>query len=277
MFVRNKYVFAGLIGLIGLSSVSGAQTPAPEATPRGWFGVTISGEGILDDSGRAFFDGYPVVSGVEPGSPADKAGVVPGDVLVFFNSHDMRGSALELRNWLKPGAPFVLRLKRNDALQTVRGTLGRRPDGWESRMEVAPTTLEVFELRTGSPARPPLLSRVNVRVRTPLLAKMPAVLIPSFTFGGGIYPFAGAEFTALNDDLSQALGVKPEGVFVANVVEGSPARASGLRGGDVVLMADRIKLENPIDLVRAIREADNRTIRLEIVRKRKQQTVMLHW
>lgn len=277
MFVRNKYVFAGLIGLIGLSSVSGAQTPAPEATPRGWFGVTISGEGILDDSGRAFFDGYPVVSGVEPGSPADKAGVVPGDVLVFFNSHDMRGSALELRNWLKPGAPFVLRLKRNDALQTVRGTLGRRPDGWESRMEVAPTTLEVFELRTGSPARPPLLSRVNVRVRTPRLAKMPAVLIPSFTFGGGIYPFAGAEFTALNDDLSQALGVKPEGVFVANVVEGSPARASGLRGGDVVLMADRIKLENPIDLVRAIREADNRTIRLEIVRKRKQQTVMLHW
>jgi serine protease Do len=277
MFVRNKYVFAGLIGLIGLSSAGSAQTPAPEATPRGWFGVTISGEGILDDSGRAFFDGYPIVSGVEPGSPADKAGVVPGDVLVSFNSHDMRGSALELRNWLKPGAPFVLRLKRNDALKTVRGTLGRRPDGWESRMEVALTTPEVFELRTRSPARPPLSSRVNVRVRTPLSANMPAVLIPSFTFGGGIYPFAGAEFTALNDDLSQALGVKPEGVFVANVVEGSPARASGLRGGDVVLMADSIKLENPIDLVRAIREAGNRTIRLEIVRKRKQQTVMLHW
>ena len=73
------------------------------------------------------------------------------------------------------------------------------------------------------------------------------------------------------------LGVK-SGVFVTNVTEGSPARISGLRGGDVILRADSIKVETPIDLVRAIRAArpDN-TVSLQIIRKHKPQTLVLRW
>ena len=58
--------------------------------------------------------------------------------------------------------------------------------------------------------------------------------------------------------------MQPEGVFVTNVVEGSAARTAGLRGGDVIVKADSIKIENPIDLVRAIRIADetDRTVDL---------------
>jgi S1-C subfamily serine protease len=53
---------------------------------------------------------------------------------------------------------------------------------------------------------------------------------------------------------------------------------SGLRGGDVVLRADSIKVDTPIDLVRAIRAArpDN-TVSLQIIRKRKPQTLVLRW
>jgi S1-C subfamily serine protease len=104
-----------------------------------------------------------------------------------------------------------------------------------------------------------------------------SVLLPALGYGGGVYPFAGAEFTALNDDLSELVGVK-EGVFVTNVAEGSPARISGLRGGDVILRADSIKVDTPIDLVRAIRAArpDN-TVSLQIIRKRKPQTLVLRW
>ena len=104
------------------------------------------------------------------------------------------------------------------------------------------------------------------------------MLLPALGYGGGLYPFAGAEFTALNDDLSELLGVKPEGVFVTNVAEDSPARISGLRGGDIILKADSIKVETPIDLVRAIRAArPDRTVTLQIIRKHKPETLTLRW
>ena len=115
-----------------------------------------------------------------------------------------------------------------------------------------------------------------------MTVRMPApppssVLLPALGYGGGLYPFAGAEFTALNDDLSDVLGVK-EGVFVTNVADGSPARISGLRGGDIIVRADNIKVETPIDLVRAIRAAGpDRTISLQIIRKNKPQALTLRW
>jgi len=108
---------------------------------------------------------------------------------------------------------------------------------------------------------------------------MSMVLPPALGYRTNVYPFAGAEFTVLNSDLSDVLGVKPEGVFVTNVVEGSPARVAGLRGGDIILRADGIKVETPMDLVRAIRSADDsdRRVVLQIVRKHRPQTLMLRW
>jgi S1-C subfamily serine protease len=256
--------------------VAQSTTQVTVEAPSGWFGVTISDQAMLDERGNAFFDSYPVVTTVERGSPAARAGVVPGDVLVSFNSHDMRGGSLQMRKWLRPGAPFVLRLKRNDAVRVVRGTLGKAPENWEKRVVVELSVPEQIEMRTRSPAREPTAPTGITRVRMP--APPPSsVLLPALGYGGGLYPFAGAEFTALNDDLSELLGVK-EGVFVTNVAEGSPARISGLRGGDVVLRADSIKVDTPIDLVRAIRAArpDN-TVSLQIIRKRKPQTLVLRW
>jgi S1-C subfamily serine protease len=71
--------------------------------------------------------------------------------------------------------------------------------------------------------------------------------------------------------------LKTKGVFVANVADGSIARSAGLRGGDVVVVADSLRLESPIDLVQAIRGADDRSVRLQVIRKRKPQTVVLKW
>ena len=246
-------------------------------TATGWFGVTLSDEGMFDERGNTFFEGYPVVSQVEPGSPAAKAGVMPGDVLMSFNSHDMRGGVFQLRNLLKPGAPFVLRLRRNDAVRIVKGTLERAPEGWSKRTVINLRPGEIFEARTRSTARPPVGETHRVMVRTPMPSRVPAAVIPNFTFGPGVFPFAGMEFTALNEDIRELLGVKPEGVFVTNVVEGTPARASGLKGGDVLLLANGAKLVTPVDLVQAISEAQDRTLNLRIIRKRKAQTLTLRW
>ena len=247
-----------------------------QSGPGGWFGVTVNDTGVLDAQGNPFYNGYPVVTSVEPGSPAEKAGVRVADVLLTFNDHDMKGSALALRNWLQPGSSFVVRLRRDGAPKQLRGTVGKRPADFADRVTLIWTA--PVEGGTGAPGMGGAQNRaMNVRLRAPLPAKLPPVMLNTFSFGGGVYPFAGAEFTELNPDLSDALGVKAEGVFVTAVVAGSPARLAGLRGGDIVLTADSIRLDDPMALVRAIRESDDRSIRLGILRKKKAETILLKW
>lgn len=243
--------------------------------PGGWFGVTVNDTGFLDARGNPFYNGYPVVTGVEPGSPAEKAGVKVADVLLTFNDHDMKGSALALRNWLQPGSSFVVRLRRDGAARQLRGTVGKRPADFADRVTLIWTV--PVEGGTGAPGTSGQNRAMNLRLRAPLPAKLPPVMLNTFSFGGGVYPFAGAEFTELNPDLSDALGVKLEGVFVTAVVAGSPARLAGLRGGDIVLTADSIRLDDPMALVRAIRESDDRSIQLGILRKKKAETILLKW
>lgn len=244
--------------------------------PSGWFGVTVSDNGSIDENGNPFYNGYPTVTGVEPGSPAEKAGVKPGDVLVMFNDHDMKGSALALRDWLQPGLSFTVKLRRDGAAKEVRGTVGKRPEGFGERVTLIWSTPEEGGAMSGGASPMAEARAVRVRMRPPLPAKLPPVM-GGFAFGSGIYPFAGAEFTVLNPDLSEALGIKREGVFVTSVMPGSPARLAGLRGGDVVLSADSIHLDDPMGLVRAIRESSDRSIRLEILRRKKTQTIVLHY
>jgi S1-C subfamily serine protease len=274
---KASYLICAVVGVCAFTGLAAGQSPVVVEMPSGWLGVRLSDEGTFDERGTAFFEGYPVVSEVHPRSPAAKAGVRAGDILMSFNSRDMRGGIVQLHQWLKPGAPFRLQLKRNDGVRIVVGTLGRPPKDWQREIVFNLKASDAFERRTQSSSRPPLPVAQKVRARVPLPSKVPSALIPAFTFGAGVYPFAGMEFTALNDDICELLGIKPEGVFVTNVVQGTPARLAGLRGGDVLLHADDLKLETPLDLVEAITEADDRTLRLRITRKGKPQTLTLRW
>jgi S1-C subfamily serine protease len=249
--------------------------------PTGWFGVRINDQMTFDEHGNAFFDSYPVVTAVDSGSPAARSGVRPGDVLMTFNSHDMRGGSVELAKWLKVGAPFVLKVRRNEATRVIRGTLGRRPENWDSRTAMMLTMPEIMEIKKGSLSNVPVEQTkgvIRVRQRTPAPEPF-TVLAPTLGYGAPVYPFAGAEFTELNSDLVEALGVRPEGVFVTNVVEGSTARNAGLRGGDIILRANGNRISSPIDLVQAIKSADDadRTLALQIMRKHRLQALTLSW
>jgi S1-C subfamily serine protease len=281
----GSWLGLALIALVAMPSGARAQKTqtAMAQPPTGWFGVRITDRALIDETGNAFFDSYPLVTDVDSGSPAAKAGVRPGDVLMSFNAHDMRGGTVELTKWLKVGAPFVLVIRRNDTKRVIRGTLSSRPENWDPQLIVQMTPLEAMERRSGGMSRmAPFAGSGMTRIRTqrvPAPDPLPAVLPPALGYGGGVYPFAGAEFTALNADLCETLGVKPEGVFVTNVMEGSAARAAGLRGGDVVVKADDIDIASPIDLVRAIMNADetDHAVDLQIIRKHKAQSLTLRW
>jgi len=265
-----------------LASTVGAQEkPNSGKEPTGWFGVRITDQAILDGRGNAFFDSYPVVTNVDSGSPAARAGVIPGDVLISFNSHDMRGGSVELEKWLKVGAPFSLTIRRNDKTRLLKGRLARRPRDWDQKMMVQLSVDEIMERQTGTLSRVPAekiaIKRVGDRMPTP--EPLPTLLTPALGYGGGVYPFGGAELIALNEDLSDVLDVKPEGVFVTRVIRGTPAADAGLRGGDIILRANNARVSTPIDLVRVIRVAvdGDRSVVLQIVRKHQPQSLTLRW
>src|SRR5438045_3321841 len=112
---RRCWLFAAMLSF-SAGTLSDAQMQPMKTMvlqpPTGWFGVRITDQAMVDERGNAFFDSYPVVTGVDSASPAAKAGVRAGDELVSFNSHDMRGGSVQLTKWLKAGAPFVLRIRR---------------------------------------------------------------------------------------------------------------------------------------------------------------------
>ena len=88
---------------------------------RGYLGVSTAGGG-RGQTGAA-------VVAVQRGGPADRAGVVPGDVIVRLGDHaieqaqDLLGATLEI----EPGTKVPLEVVRGGARRTLDVTLGTRP------------------------------------------------------------------------------------------------------------------------------------------------------
>ena len=87
---------------------------------------------------------------------------------------------------------------------------------------------------------------------------------------------AGATMIRPNADLRETFGVK-NGVLVLDVARGSPASGSGLKGGDVIVSAGRLMVTSPLSIQRAIENADGSEVVLKIVRKKKEQSLVLRW
>ena len=70
-----------------------------------------------------------LVSGVQQGSPAEKAGVRPGDVILQVGDSAVE-SPEQLLNAvakLKPGSETPLRVQRGAAVQVLNARVGQRP------------------------------------------------------------------------------------------------------------------------------------------------------
>jgi serine protease DegQ len=100
------------------------------AVTRGWIGVA------LRDMTNDFAESLKLpetrgalISHVLTGSPADKAGVKLGDVLIAVNGTDVKDSAsvLNLIAGLNPGSQVTLKVIRNREASELQVTTGRRP------------------------------------------------------------------------------------------------------------------------------------------------------
>lgn len=97
---------------------------------RGWIGVEVQDltPELAESFKRANTDGA-LIAGVLKGSPADKAGIKPGDILVTVEGKPVTDSSvmLNLIAALPPGKTATLTLVHNQAEKSVRVNVGKRP------------------------------------------------------------------------------------------------------------------------------------------------------
>ncbi|HSJ64664.1 MAG TPA: PDZ domain-containing protein [Gemmatimonadaceae bacterium] len=259
--------------------VARLRTPSPTISQSGWLGVSFSSNfEVVENPGqpRLFrFMAYPVVEAVEPASPARRAGIEVGDVLLAFQQKDLRKEPIALDALLTPGRRLPVLLKRGEDTRTVTVVVGERPRGAYAVLEPAvapvppprgvlrvPTTGAVPPAPAPSAApRPPAIPEPRVWVYAPSQERI---------------SLAGAELARLPEQLREQVGASG-GLLVLLVAHGTPAARAGLRSGDVIVRADGEPVASSGELQAAFRRADNRAMLLQVVRQRETMTVRMTW
>jgi serine protease Do len=267
--------------------------PVNFRAPPGWIGVTFSGSvAVMSSSADGpimKYADYPVIESVSPGSPASRAGLEAGDTIIAYNGDDLRKREVVLHQLLRPGSKVRMSVRRAGTTREVAVLVAPRPQRFGTVAPAAEAEVAVVDpvaprgvgegsgqgaAAGASGARTPRAPRAPVAVRVLVPPTAEGLVVRTTTAG-----IAGAECVRLSEELGEAFGVK-RGVLVLNVGGGTPAERSGLRGGDVIVAANGSTITTPDDFVSAVRrayEADRRTVTLDIVRKKKRQSIDLRW
>lgn len=232
--------FARFILCAALALTAWAQPPG--ASPGSYLGVWI----WEVDAARAKELKLPEPGGVEvtlvrPGSPAEAAGIKPGDVVAEYNGQRVEGieQFSRLVRETPVGRPAKLRVLRNGASVMLN-----------ARIE----TISAAE-RPGPVAFP--------RVPVPPAERLdvPRSLM---TWRN---PVLGIEGEPLFGQLAGYFAVT-EGVLVRSVAAGSVAEKAGLRAGDVIVRVGKQSVATPAEVTARLRTADSPTVRLTVMRER---------
>ena len=184
---------------------------------RGFMGVNIQN---LTPAIRSAFklseDRGALVSGVEKGGPADKAGLQRGDVVLSLNDQPVQDSRdLRFRiASLRPGSAAHLQVLREGQRRDINVNLGERPEA-EEETQASPKESESSSSVLG----------IQVQDLTPDIREQ--LQLPSGT----------------------------QGAVVAGVEPGSPAGEAGLTEGDVIQEVNRKPVHNVQEMRQALSSA----------------------
>jgi C-terminal processing protease CtpA/Prc len=248
----------------------------------GWLGLTLDAPCTVEiRDGDVFwrFLEHPQIVSVDPSSPAERAGIRQGDVLLAYDGQDVRRE-IAMNRLLQPGRTVRVRLRvrreNNDVREVPVKIVAARDVGARPWALPAPPAEAYAAAKPRSPR--PGSGRFTMIVPEPV---DPVVVGPTVTpspvairrFVG----LAGARVETITPGLAEAIGVD-RGVLVIAVAPGVPAHESGLKDGDVIVRANGRVVGDVHDLRRALAaNSDEKAVKLDVARKGKVRQVTLRW
>ena len=198
---------------------------------------------------------YPTVVAIEANSPASRAGVRAGDLVVAYDGLDVKENVVNMTHLLTPGRDVTVKLRREGDMHDVVMSVDKAPAaliaerraGAMGMVERRADAMGMVERRAVE-AQAVGASRVATGQslpRTPVAAGPTGGVFREVPSGSIIFsPSAsgvlGAAMTDVDPELATAIrGMEGKrGVLVTRVVDGSIADRTGLRGGDVILRVE---------------------------------------
>jgi len=233
--LRSTVIACAIVLIVGIPAL---------AQQAGWLGLTIEDQ---KDAGA-------VIRNVEPNSPAAKAGLKTGDLIVEYNKENVAG-AQQLTRLVREtpvGRTVEMKVRRDSGQQTVQVTTeaSRFPEPFN------------FQFNT-----PDL--RVFMDKADQIKRNIPHVEVSTTFVQSGI------RVEQLTDQLRDFFGVSGNaGVLVGSVESGSSAEKAGLKAGDVVIAIDGKTVRTPADFSREMRDANGKAA-LKVVRDKQQREFKL--
>ncbi len=276
----------------------------------GYFGVTLTSVPLRQAMQSGYivsYCDYPLIESVDPGSPAEKAGLQAGDTVVAFNGQDVRVGMVDYTALLAPNSNLKVRVRRSGRVLDFGVRVAPRTDANPVRVYASTTMIQgtppapdAMPVRSGFVfERTPLMQPVmpsgtiaftsdSINVITvfkgePTFARTAPSGLSSVVSGARVTPtppvmmsfFAntddamlfGAQLKTLSAELRSALTL-PEGVLVLQVPRGTPAAELGLRDGDIIRRANDMVVRRVGDVRTAFELAsDSRTLTLRVSRR----------
>jgi len=223
---------------------------------------------------------YPRIDSVYSGSPASKAGVRRGDIVLLIGGTDAR-RPVQLDKLLRPLTKLPVRVQRDGAHKDLTIVVEKRPADFNSDCAnvdqvIGPEFDRPMVFMRSRAAMAPDAVPAFPRSPMPPMPPMPPFAGFSYGFSTTNSAIAGATLMPLTDDWRATLGVD-NGVLVTKVLPRTPAKDSGLHDGDVIISADGQTVASVRTLSRIVSNAKANAVRLQVIRAGKPQMIVLRW
>lgn len=197
------------------------------------------------------------ITRLEENSPAAKAGLKVGDVVLEYNGQRVEGME-QFGRFVREtpiGREAKLLISRDGNQQTVSVTVGARKD----------------MLRSGDWLGGALPGDHAYKFNMPEI-NIPMPDIP-MVFQSSRTALLGVEVESLSSQLAEFFGVK-EGVLVRSVLKDSAAEKAGIKAGDVITKVEQETITSPAEISSAVRTARSKTsFPIQIIREHHEMTM----
>lgn len=278
-----RKIFAlSLFFVIGTISISAQITPQPEGRYRAMLVPAFSGSFLGVQTVDVTNENYSrfglsevrgvAVDKVVKNSPAEKAGLQNGDVIIRFDGESVTSvrKLTRLIGEVAPDHKINITVLRNASERDIEITLAKREMNFDAGGFYGRGNIELLENMPTLPRTP----RVPISPPTPYppMGNDGNVSI----WGTGASRQIGVTVTRLSNQLADYFGVaEGKGLLINEVRADSPAAKAGLKAGDVIVEIDGKKIEKNIDLIKAVNEKKDGPVAIIVIREKKRQTFLL--